>query len=104
LRVLGKTYTVSYLPPEDMEDAFGICTPSLQTIDIDKEQTVPEELDTFIHECLHAIVRGMRIEFPNYRAEEAVVDRFGAGLAALFLDNPELLKYFQRLVKEANNG
>lgn len=103
MRVNGKTYSVDYCPTEDMEDALGICTNGEQKIEIDDAQLPAEELDTFIHESLHAIVRSMRIEFPTYRAEEAVVDRFGCGLAALFLDNPDLLKYFQRLVKAANH-
>lgn len=104
MRVIGKTYTIDYCPTEDMEDALGICTMAEQHIAIDENQTPAEELDTFIHETLHALVRGMRIGFPTVEAEEAVVDRFGAGLAAIFTDNPEVLRYFQRLVRDANNG
>lgn len=104
MRVIGKTYSVDYCPTEDMEGALGICTFSEQKIEIDNTQLPSEELDTFIHETLHAVVRGMRIDFPSYEAEEAVVDRMGAGLAAVFLDNPDVVKYIQRLVKVANDG
>lgn len=104
LRVIGKTYSVDYVPNEDIEGALGMCTYAEQKIEIDDAQLPAEELDTFLHETMHAIVRGMRIDFPTYEAEEAVVDRMGAGLAAVLLDNPDVVKYIQRLVKAAENG
>lgn len=104
MRVIGKTYTLDYCPTEDMEDALGICTMAHQKIEIDETQTAAEELDTFIHETLHALVRGMRVDFRSVEAEEAVVDRLGAGLAAIFTDNPHVVRYIARLVKEANDA
>lgn len=104
VRIVGKSFEVHYVEPEAIEGCLGMCTPAEQLIEIDKTQGTAEELDTFIHESLHAIVRGMRIDFASQEAEEAVVDRMAAGLAALFLDNPHVVPYINRLVKVSNDG
>lgn len=54
------------------------------------------EVDTFIHEILHALEYKMGLEH-----NEHYVNRFAAGLTQVLKDNPTVLRYITERLKEA---
>lgn len=55
--------------------------------------------DATLHEILHAIWAERRL--PNRTREERAVTALAQGLTTVFRDNPGLLTYIDKLVKEA---
>ncbi len=54
-------------------------------------------VDTVFHECLHAIWNEGVLNLPDMshaKTQELIASAYESGLAALFLDNPRLLKLF----------
>lgn len=92
LRILGKTYKV--IESEELAD-FGSCDDSKQQITLRKGMAPEVWADTILHECVHAIDFQMHL-----RMTERQVHCIGAGLWALFSDNPDLI---QRIHQATNN-
>jgi hypothetical protein len=93
IRVMGKVYQIKFIPtsPIDHEN-LGQCDHRKMLITIEDDQVPVEELDTVIHEILHAIWYQMSIgEGPM--EEEPLVRRMANGFIQVFLDNQNLLKY-----------
>jgi hypothetical protein len=93
IRVMGKLYKLRFIPTSPIEhNNLGQCDHKKMLITIEDDQIPVEELDTVIHEILHAIWYQMSIgEGPM--EEEPLVRRTANGLLQIILDNPELLKY-----------
>ncbi|HEY3645504.1 MAG TPA: hypothetical protein VGM16_09210 [Gammaproteobacteria bacterium] len=83
-----------YLPKD-----YGRVDLDRGVIRIDDPQPPFVVADATLHEILHAIwaERGL----PERPREERVVTALAQGLAAVFRDNPGLLIYMDKLVKEA---
>jgi hypothetical protein len=90
---MGKNYHIKYVKTSPIaHENLGQCDHKKMMICIEEEQVPVEELDTVIHEILHAIWYQMSIgEGPM--EEEPIVRRTANGLLQVILDNPDLLKY-----------
>ena len=78
LRVMGRNYSIVF----EKEATFKSST----------EQHPAEELDTVIHELLHALWHHMSMgEHPP--EEEVLVRKTAGGLTQVFLDNKHFIKY-----------
>lgn len=84
------------------EDAHGKCNTSTHEIWINNSYKPSHTLDTVIHEHLHAIWN--QYDLNDKDEEEAIVHRLATGIVQTLVDNPELLKYINKMIKEINNG
>ncbi len=97
IKVLGRAYVISYEQALNLGvTSVGMCDNYHLVIHVLDGQHPVEEYDTLIHELLHAIWFIMSIGHGGLD-EESVVRRLAAGLTGVFLDNPELLAYFQSI-------
>lgn len=85
IKILGKKYEVQVVEKVDDEDNMGECNDVLQRILIKAGQKPDQMMDTVLHECVHAIDYNMHLGLT-----ERQVHCLGAGLTALFLENPKL--------------
>ena len=97
VRVNGKTYQVIFTPKNPLVEFenHGMCDNAKHTIHIEGDQIPVEEVDTVIHELLHAVWYQMSLTDFDVQLEERVVRALGTGLTGLFADNPKLLDYFK---------
>jgi hypothetical protein len=93
IKVMGKDYHIRFIATTPIaHENLGQCDHKKMMIAIEEDQVPVEELDTVIHEILHAIWYQMSIgEGPM--EEEPIVRRTANGLLQVILDNPALLKY-----------
>lgn len=105
LRIVNKTYDLQFDDVSEDSDlnwqgspAMGMC--DHETLEILIQENLPpeEELETIIHEILHGIFYRMRVPIKDSNIEEEIVDRLGAGLAQVFVENPDLLNYIQTFI------
>jgi hypothetical protein len=91
LRILGKVYRVDRTPNHigpGGAQVYGTCDHGRSVIVLDSGQDTQQERDTLMHEAVHALDFAMCLEL-----EERQVHALGAGLSALFADNPALAFY-----------
>lgn len=72
-------------------DSFGQCDTSAQTIKLSADMLCTRQVETVIHEILHAIYYEYSLE--KCDDEEHMVSVLGQALTALFVDNPEFISY-----------
>jgi hypothetical protein len=89
LKIIGKRYKL--LKDEKAEDC-GLCDCNKQVITLKSGMPTTLELDTIIHEIVHAIDYQMSLKM-----SERQVHGVGAGLAAVLIDNPKLIDYLKTL-------
>ena len=96
LKIGRRSYKVKrqYLPKD-----YGRVNLAKGVIRIDDPQPPFVVADATLHEILHAIWADRRL--PDRPSEERTVTALAQGLAAVFRDNPGLLGYIDRLVKES---
>lgn len=92
IRVLGKRYDISYVAPEQLPDAYGLCHRGEQRIEIRDGLPDGEEADTVLHEILHAILHGMGVQLSE-AMEEKFVLASASGLLGVLQDNPQFAKW-----------
>ncbi|MBY4728630.1 MULTISPECIES: hypothetical protein [Burkholderia] len=92
VRVLGKRYDITYLPEEQLPDVYGLCHRGEQRIDIRESLPEREEVDTVLHEILHAILYGMGVQLSE-AVEEKFVLATASGLISVLQDNPQFAKW-----------
>ncbi len=100
IKIFGKPFEVKFLEDAFESHTLGLCRTLDNSITILADMPPAEELDTVLHEVLHAICHVMSIPFPNHEAEETTVHMLGTGLAGVFLDNPSLLAYIAEITKK----
>jgi hypothetical protein len=100
IKIFGKPFRVEFLEDEFESHTLGLCRSIDNSITILADMSPAEELDTVLHELLHAICHVMNVPFQNQDAEETVVHMMGTGLAGVFLDNPSLLAYIAETTKK----
>jgi Zn-dependent peptidase ImmA (M78 family) len=99
LRVMGRNYKVTFEKEATFKSAAaGLCDNQKMTITIMEDQHPAEELDTVIHELLHAIWHHMSMgEHPP--EEEILVRKSAGGLTAVILDNQQFGNYISAIYK-----
>lgn len=93
LRIAGADWAVV---KARLEGAFGQCDDDQKTITVDPDccAILFHEVDTVIHEVMHAVLRQQgRLHTPE---EELHVRALATGLAGVFRDNPALLRYLTK--------
>lgn len=75
-------------------DLWGECSTSLMKISMSQEfPSAAKAVDTFLHECLHALFWAAGIEDAD--KEERIVGHLGTALTGLHRDNPWLTQWLQ---------
>jgi hypothetical protein len=92
IRVLGKRYDIKYLPTEQLPDVYGLCHKGDQRIEVRDGLPDGEEVDTVLHEVLHAILHGMGVQLPE-ATEEKFVLATASGLVGVLQDNPQFARW-----------
>ena len=86
LRILGKTYAVTFVTPTPLYSAVkGEINCLLGTIHIDSSMSADHIAEALIHEAIHAMDYDMQLELT-----ERQVHALGAGILMLLNDNPGL--------------
>jgi hypothetical protein len=102
IRVFGRMFLVQFVPPSDLgSSAVGLCQNTEFLISVADGQHPVEEFDTLLHEIMHAVWFVMSASMGG-ADEEQIVRRVSTGLTGVFMDNPQLLKYFSMVQKEVN--
>lgn len=95
LRLFGRHWTVHRVQAED----YGYCDYDRQRIEIAEGATLEVDQDTLLHEIFHAV--------DNYMGTgltEEQVRGMATGVLAVLKDNPSLVRYLMRKVKESPSG
>lgn len=97
LRVMGRDYTVVFEKEATFKSsAAGLCDNQKMIITILDDQHTAEEIDTVIHELLHAIWHHMSMgEHPP--EEEVLVRKMAGGLTQVLLDNKQFGLYINAI-------
>lgn len=93
LKVDAYTYAVkrvSKLTSADHIRLKGEHAPGELEIRIDEGMPHQHDRETFLHEAIHAVARERNLEL-----DEGEVHQISSGMAALFIDNPEILSLFE---------
>jgi hypothetical protein len=86
LRILGKVWAVRWAEPSPILHAHhGHVDYRAQEIVVSQAQHPDQQLDTLLHEALHALDHTLKLEL-----SEEQVHALAGGLLALMRDNPEL--------------
>ena len=90
---MGRDYVVTFEKEATFKsNAAGLCDNQKLTITILDDQQPSEELDTLIHELLHAVWYQMSMgEHPP--EEEVIVRKAAGGLTQVILDNKQFGSY-----------
>lgn len=86
VRILGRTFEISKEPLD--EGLCGLCYPAGQRILVAPEQSPLEEVDTVLHESIHAVEYLL-----DLRMSEKQVRLLATALVGIFQDNPEFARY-----------
>jgi hypothetical protein len=72
LIVIGKEYTVQLLTAEEFPDSYGETYTAKGIIKIQADQTVYDEADTLLHECIHALDERFQLNLTERQAWQRV--------------------------------
>lgn len=93
VRVLGRNYAISYVPPSLLSNAaMGLTMNELQRITVEDGQTPIEEADTVFHETLHALCATLHLGL-EHDEEERIVATLATGIVGMLQDNPEYAQW-----------
>lgn len=100
---LGRAIKVLYIDEGPWgSDVYGDFYPKEQRIRILEGLTPVEEMDTFLHECLHMIMYYMRVMMGQVD-EEMIVHRLATGLSSMLVENPHVAQYLNILTQISLN-
>ena len=91
-------YRTIHIEQTTMDD-FGEFKNNEGKIKISNNQTEIEKCNTLIHESLHGLVEDRINDLLTHKQEEIVVNTFSNGLVLLLKDNPKLLEYIYKTIK-----
>lgn len=86
IRVLGKTYKVISVDPDQIDSLYGLTLLEKGKIILNEDMSEEIAREIKIHELLHAIWGGMDIGYSD-STEEKIVSALAKGLAAFITDN-----------------
>jgi hypothetical protein len=98
LRIFGKSWEVGKTYSQDLP-WVGRTFKHLNQIEIADGQPPGEELDTVMHELIHAAFHAVQVQLPE-EMEEHIAGTLGSALAGILLDNPQLIAYIDAKAKE----
>lgn len=102
IRVMGRNFLLMFHPQSSLGDqAVGMCNNAEFVIDILGGMHPVEEFDTVLHEIQHAVWFVMSASMGG-ADEEQIVRRLATGMTGVYMDNPQLLKYFSEIQKVCN--
>lgn len=96
---MGKKIAVHFVPSghrllrdsdDDAEPGLGRSDGLTQSIAVEEGQPLAQEQDCVLHEVLHHVEYGMKMDVP-----EEIVEKFATGLLAVLKDNPRLASYLR---------
>lgn len=99
LRILGRYFGVTGMLEEHGGLYYGLMEPDTRTIRIADGQSGFDEVDTVIHEVMHAI-RFTQGRENGGEVEEDYVRSLATGLTNVFRDNPGLYQWIGRTLKK----
>lgn len=102
IRIFGKPHDLVFVPENIQHGILGQYHYNNHVLHITQGQPPAEELDTVIHELLHALANVMTIGFADAEMEEMVVRKLGTGITGVLLDNPELVSYINAVARQVN--
>ena len=87
-----RDYEIRFQPKDIKEsDDFGECLKNEAVILIHEPQRLQDKAETLLHEACHAIWNAA--DLPDKATEEQAVKALSKGLAGVFRDNPEAIKW-----------
>ncbi|KVT46723.1 hypothetical protein [Burkholderia multivorans] len=98
LRILGRYFGIVPTPEDHDEAVYGLMDQDSRTIYITDGQTGFDEVDTTLHEVMHAIRFTQGREYGG-EVEEDYVRSLATGLTNVFRDNPGLLRWIANTLK-----
>lgn len=89
VHILDEVYKIRFVKhiPGEAKSTKGLCLCDKKIIYIRSTQSPLGIFDTFLHECLHAIMWDQEIEFKDEDEEEEFVRRLTPGIVSLFTHN-----------------
>lgn len=91
IRLMGRNYEVEMVDDPFDSNKVGTFESQQMRINLKTGQKPVEEVDTLLHEVLHALCYLLYLDLGH--REEEVVCKLATGLVAAFQDNPTLGKY-----------
>lgn len=88
VRIIGKSWSVTYAESSDLPDEFGHCDRFRQAIKVDKDAHDEQQRDTLLHEVLHALDHEL-----DTKLSERQIRLTATGLLCVLRENPRLLAY-----------
>jgi hypothetical protein len=99
LKVLGFTYDILYVHRDDSGgDKLGWCDFANLHIYVTEGQPKDALANTFLHEVIHSVNYSMGIESGD---EENLTNRLANGLCAVWKENPDAMRWWSSLLKDA---
>lgn len=78
--ILGKEYTIRYVPSLDMSGDMGDCCRTKATIRISKDISKEQQDDTLIHEVLHILSDELVLNLPEETVGRLAVALYSLGV------------------------
>jgi hypothetical protein len=96
IRIGAHTYDVQRVAPKKLgKEEMGETQDYLNRIRVLEDIPPTRELETFLHECLHAMLAGH-----EFQDEEAIVVILGEGLTSFLADNPTFVRSALRTLSD----
>lgn len=80
ISILGKKYTVEYVPNSKLIDCMGISNRHSQEILIDESTAEDQKAETLIHEVIHVIEEELLLGLPEETVARLAVGLYSAGM------------------------
>ena len=91
--IIGKQYKVQLLSAEEFPESYGETHTAEGIIKIQTKQSLYDEADTVLHECIHALDERFQLNLTERQVYCTTV-----GLLSLLQDNPDMLQYLASAV------
>lgn len=94
VKIGARTFAVDLWPFQDAEDegARGDFNYRTGRIRIADGYAPSAQVETLLHEIIHALLKDSALDFSNDAEEERIVERLSPRLAAFLVDNPDVVR------------
>lgn len=87
IKILGKTYSIEFVPKEVLPNDYGESDSEQQVIKVRSDLHIEHQADVLLHEVIHAIDFAV-----NGKMTERQVHTIATGLLAVIFDNPTFME------------